>query len=1068
VPTSDQTRAREIAERLREMLDGVRPLDVVDHALPLAREGIRLADPEAEPDVWASLHLRIGALATAAGNDRGDLAMLREGIAANTTALEFCGSDPASRDGFKAHNNRALGLVYLGQLSDDPAPMAEAIAELRGVLARLSRDAPEGRWGNCAGSLGTAYWGFGLIAGEVRSIRRAIACFRLASRAYDRTGYPGDAYWATYNGGLANLTLGDLTGDARDYDRAIAILERVRDAKPDRQDLREWATVGDAIALARANRGEVVGDADAIAAAIAECQVLLSAMQRDVYPAWWAMIMVNLCEFTLRLATLRGDPAGMVAAAEATVDAREVAAAESIPAYWTALMQTAAKARLQVGAQTGDPAQVEQAIALSGRALDGRQVGARERASLLTLRGRAARRLAMLRPGEAAPLAARALADFDAALALVNRRAAPSLWSTIGLARAETLVTIGGRGTIDLAIQGFSSVLETLPETNAGPRRGTALAGRGRARLAAIAAGGADDAISIAADFRAARLILREDIDPAAAIEAAKGEASALLLAGRWKEAAAVAGGLVDRAAVLMSAEPAEHARLNLAEALAGSGDLAAYALLRSGRAEEALARHEGGRTHRLRGRLREAEAALDERRGTALARLRRRADLARRALAQAIERDRPAAVLARLARGLHDEHGRFASALGEAGIEATAILPDVAALRQTIGDAVVTLPVVTPAGGALLVLGGSATTIGVEVIWLDGLTVRAVDDMLGSGASQGWLPGYGRFRDALAGGSGVAGADAVAAFQVTVARTLETCWSLAMQALDQRLRAAGLPSGTEVILVPDGRLSALPLHAAGDGVDAFLDCWAVSYAPSLTAFLACRRRAEARSAGEARLLAVTDPGLDLGRLVNPASAAFPPAKVRALHGAEATRATVVGALPDATYVSFFTHAEWNQEHPERSALRLANGESLAAEDLAALDLGSCRLAVMGACESGVPGLRIAADEFRGMPSALLEAGIPGTLATLWPVFTHSTDRVVGDFFRHHLADGLSPARALRLAQLTQRRNAMTTDLGLASMGIRRVTATSGQASVATSHDLSLPVFWAAFAYIGA
>ncbi len=1062
VASADEGRASEIAAKLRAMMNGARPLDVADRALPLARQGAALA--VAIPDLRADFQLRIGLLAVVAGNDRGDLALLREGIAANTAALTVLGGDPSSRDVFRAQNNRALGLVYLGQLTDDPEPMAAAAAYLREVWSALPRDAAEGRWANCAASLGSAYWGLGLTSGQVRPIRRAIACFRLAARAY-AGDYPRDAYRATYNAGLANATLGDLTGNPADYDRAIAIFEAIRGRASQDEDLREWAIVCDAIALARANRGEVVGDPDAIETAIAECETIIQAMPREEHPAWWAMAMVNVCEFTLRLAVLRGDPAGMIAAAEAAAEAREVADAESIPAYWMALMQTAAKARLQVGAQTGDAAQVEQAIELAGQALDRRKGGPRELAALLSLRGRALRRLAVLRPERAADAAGAALRDLDAALLLVDRKAAPSLWSAISAERAETSMIAGEPAALERAIEGFTAVLDALP-ADAGPRRGLALAGRGRARLAAIAAGRDDDADDIARDFQAAGHHLHEQLDPVAAIEAAKGEDAALLLAGRRAEAAAGAGGLIDRAAMLIAAEPAEHARLNLAEALSGAGDLATLALLRLGRIGEALARHEGGRAHRLRARLRLAETSFDDARAATVERLRRRADLARRALAQAIERDRPAAAVARLAKELRHRHDRFASAMAEAGLDTPPDLPDLAALRDAIGDAVAVLPVVTPAGGALLLIGGVETRIGAEVIWLEGLTEHAVEQMLGSVSGDGWLSGYARFRDALA--EGAADAPAVATFQATVARTLETCWTLAMQALDRHLRDAGLVEGSEVILVPDGRMSALPLHAAGDGKAAFLDRWAVAYAPSLMAFLACRRRAGARQHGDASLLAVTDPGLDLGRLVNPAATAFPPARVRALHGADATRSTVVEELPDAAYVSFFTHAEWNQERPERSALRLAGGELLAAEDLASLDLRRCRMAVMGACESGVPGLRVAADEFRGMPSALLEAGIPGTLATLWPVFTHSTDRVVADFFRHHLNEGLSPARALRLAQLAQRRSTEPVAPGAAAMGIRRGGASPGGTAAATRHDLSLPVFWAAFAYIGA
>ena len=1066
---NNHQRAEEIAGALAELLARAGPLEVADEALKMARQGLALVTCEAAPVLWARLNLRIGTVATVAGYDRGDLAMLREAVAANAAALTVCTQESDPVTWFNAEHNHALGLLYIGELTDNPEPMEKAAERLRSVLRTRPANVPGRQWANAINSLGAASQHIGLTKGQTPAIRRAIACYRAAARVYTHAGHPEDARRLTYNQGVAFTMLGDLSGEPSAYDRAIATFETVRANMPRERNLREWANISNSIAQARANRASVTGEPAALVEAMAECEAVLDAMPRAQYPTWWAMAMVSLCDFRLRLASLRGDPAGFLAAAEGARSAFAVASAEATPAYWTALMRIAADARLRLGLQMGDPAQVEQAIALAGEVIATDGSGPREQAAMLALRGRAALRLATLRPEDAEATLGRALDDLDAALALTDRAAAPGLWAGICQVRAETLGLDGTRARdparLEKAIGDFEAVLATLPEAETSQQRGIARAGLARTRLARALAGGGGNALDIAEGFRAARADLREDLDLAASIGAGRGQAAALLLAGSWEEAAAEASSVIERAAALIAAEPTEHARLWLAEALTGTGDIAAYALLRLGQVDQALARHEQGRAHRLRARIRLAEAALDTSRAAEIDRLRRRAELARRALAQAIEADRPAAAVERLSTALACEHRKLGDAMADAGLGDTAVAPTLAMMRGIMPEGVVALPIVTAAGGAVLILGGTATGLSVETVWLDDLNTLAVDDLLVPADGDGWLGAYAQFRGALADGTGSSSRAAVAAFQAALARTTEACWTLLMEPLDRQLRSRGLAESSEVVLIPDGRLSALPLHAAGTNSTTFLDHWAVSYAPSLAALAACRHRATASLDGPERLLTVTDPSLDLGRLVNPAAAAVPADRVDALHGAAATRAAVMKALPDAGYASFFTHAEWDPEHPERSALRLADGERLTAEDFAALDLHGCRMVVLGACESGVPGLRIAADEFRGMPAALLEAGIPGVLATLWPVFTDAADRIIADFFRHHLGEGLPPAQALRRAQIALRQDRAVADIDAAAMGVRRTEA-SGTAPA--KRDLSLPAYWAAFAYIGA
>src|SRR5690606_20285990 len=180
-----------------------------------------------------------------------------------------------------------------------------------------------------------------------------------------------------------------------------------------------------------------------------------------------------------------------------------------MPSYWMSLMRTAARASLQLGSQTGDVAQVEQAIRYLAEIIETGHGGRRERAAVLTLRGRASLRLATWGPRRDGALLRNAVNDFDAALALTDRHAAPGLWAGIVLARADArrllAVRTGATGDFAKVIEEYEAALAAMPEAEDSPRRGAALTGIARARLARAVVGGEDDARAIAAMLDPAR-----------------------------------------------------------------------------------------------------------------------------------------------------------------------------------------------------------------------------------------------------------------------------------------------------------------------------------------------------------------------------------------------------------------------------------------------------------------------------------------------------------------------------------------------------------------------------------
>jgi CHAT domain-containing protein len=74
------------------------------------------------------------------------------------------------------------------------------------------------------------------------------------------------------------------------------------------------------------------------------------------------------------------------------------------------------------------------------------------------------------------------------------------------------------------------------------------------------------------------------------------------------------------------------------------------------------------------------------------------------------------------------------------------------------------------------------------------------------------------------------------------------------------------------------------------------------------------------------------------------------------------------------------------------------------------------RLVVLAACETAVP-YSLLPDEMIGLPAALLEAGVPGVVGTLWPVEEPPTTLLLARFSDLVLDRHVDPAAALNDAQ---------------------------------------------------
>jgi CHAT domain-containing protein/Tfp pilus assembly protein PilF len=124
--------------------------------------------------------------------------------------------------------------------------------------------------------------------------------------------------------------------------------------------------------------------------------------------------------------------------------------------------------------------------------------------------------------------------------------------------------------------------------------------------------------------------------------------------------------------------------------------------------------------------------------------------------------------------------------------------------------------------------------------------------------------------------------------------------------------------------------------------------------------------------------------------------------------------------------VHFATHTILDENHPDLSSMVMSlvdkrgnpqNGY-LRLRDIYNLKL-SARLVVLSACETGL-GKDVKGEGLISMVRAFMYSGTPRVLASLWKIDDEATAELMTEFYKHVLQEGLTPAAALRQAQITQ------------------------------------------------
>lgn len=241
----------------------------------------------------------------------------------------------------------------------------------------------------------------------------------------------------------------------------------------------------------------------------------------------------------------------------------------------------------------------------------------------------------------------------------------------------------------------------------------------------------------------------------------------------------------------------------------------------------------------------------------------------------------------------------------------------------------------------------------------------------------------------------------------------------------------SALPAETELVIIPDKALNAVPFSALQNPENGryLVEDHTVRISTSLA--LRSENGAAAVSSKTALLVAATQ--FDVKTF--PALQSLPGAaqevtdlkglyrEPRVLSGVDATKERLLAELDGREVFHFAGHAVFNSRHPDYSYFVLAPAQSSADEgvlflhEIAGRRFNRLRLVVLSACSTMGP-LDTRTGGVSGLARPFLDAGAEAVVGALWSARDQAAARMLPDFHRRYLASG-NAAEALRRAQLT-------------------------------------------------
>ena len=238
------------------------------------------------------------------------------------------------------------------------------------------------------------------------------------------------------------------------------------------------------------------------------------------------------------------------------------------------------------------------------------------------------------------------------------------------------------------------------------------------------------------------------------------------------------------------------------------------------------------------------------------------------------------------------------------------------------------------------------------------------------------------------------------------------------------------------VIFIPQGSLFQVPFPALQDASGTYLiQKQTILSAPSIQVLALTRQQKLAQkqpNSGNALVLgnptmpsvspSPGEPKRQLSALPGAeaeARAIAPLLNTQAITGAQGTKAAIVQKMPQASIIHLATHGLLDNVRGLASAIALAPSGTddglLTAEEIFDMKL-QASLVVLSACNTGEG--RITGDGVIGLSRALISAGVPSVIVSLWAVPDAPTSELMQAFYQN-LQQNPNKAQALRQAMLT-------------------------------------------------
>ena len=245
--------------------------------------------------------------------------------------------------------------------------------------------------------------------------------------------------------------------------------------------------------------------------------------------------------------------------------------------------------------------------------------------------------------------------------------------------------------------------------------------------------------------------------------------------------------------------------------------------------------------------------------------------------------------------------------------------------------------------------------------------------------------------------------------------RTARLLWDLLLEP-----EAALLRGRKRICIIPDSELWRVPFHALIDPNDRYVaDDAAIFYAPSIAVLM----NEHVEQTRNLSLLAVANASMPEARSEVQQIAAIYGSRAHVEVGAR--EQLVKESAPRYGILHFATHGVFDDSAPLASHLVFARGGRddgrLEAREMMAMHLDA-QLVVLSACQTA-EGRPAPGEGIIGMSWALFVAGCPTLVASEWKVESSSTTAMMVAFHRNIVEHGLSPAAALRAAQLEVRKS---------------------------------------------